>query len=268
MNLPYPPLRTPPEALEQFRTAAVSRDLDELDQLVRSHLVLDPAGDFVHDLFPVLREAVARDDADVVTRLLSYGMKLDNTLVRDAVQAKAKTCINACADKDMLLWLLDHGADLNAQTYVDITPMSWIVEDSTPEVIREMLDRGVDVTKGPPKIIEIMTMLVDRGAPLNQTMYQDHEQSLRLFPFLPLGTPLHVAASEGNADAVRFLLGRGADPTILDIKAKTAEACAEKDGHSEVAGILKLAVEELGKKDLPENGGGLTETSQGGDSEG
>ncbi len=154
--------------------------------------------------------------------------------------------------------------------------MSFAIQEAAPDLIRDLLDRGGDMHKGEllqhavdraADTIEVLGMLLDRGAPLNQTMYQNHLQSLNMFPFLPLGTPLHAAASKGRADVVQYLLRRGADPTILKSKGQTAEACAEKKGHDKVAGILKLAVGEFEQNEPHEDGGGLGESSQGGDSE-
>jgi ankyrin repeat protein len=161
---------------------------------------------------------------------------------------------------------------------MDLMPMSYAVQDAAPDLIRDLLDRGGDVHKGellqhaverPTDAIEVLGILLDRGAPLNDIMYQHHRQSASMC-ILPRGTPLHTAASLGKADTVRYLLRRGADPTILNNKRRTAQACAEEEGHADVAGILKLAVEELqefGGKEPPENGAGVAETCHGGDSE-
>lgn len=54
--------------------------------------------------------------------------------------------------------------------------------------------------------------------------------------------PLHAAAYAGNAEAIRFLLERGADPHALNGLGKTAGAIAEKNGHKEVFEILQEAM--------------------------
>lgn len=152
----------------------------------------------------------------------------------------------------MAICLIDHGADLNKQTFIDLTPMSYAIQNATPELIEELLDRGGDVQKGEllqhaldraEDTIEVLGMLIDRGAPLNKNMYEHHDGSWRMFFFMNLGTPLHKAASTGKIDEVRYLLGRNADVTIKDVKGRTALECAEKEGFTEVVEILKSASE-------------------------
>ena len=48
----------------------------------------------------------------------------------------------------MTLWLLDHGADPNKQCSIDLTPLSYAVEQASPPTVKLLLDRGGDVHKG------------------------------------------------------------------------------------------------------------------------
>ncbi|SPQ23414.1 49c22cb9-5628-4943-804e-7c10fbec3dec [Thermothielavioides terrestris] len=86
-------------------------------------------------------------------------------------------------------------------------------------------------------VVTVLGMLLDRGAPLNAVMYANHAGSWRMYFFLERGTPLHKAATIGNAEAVRFLLDRGADPRIPNSKGRTALECAERAGHKEIVEI-------------------------------
>lgn len=153
--------------------------------------------------------------------------------------------------EDMALWLLDHGTDLNKQTYVDLTPMSRAVSHAPPELVRKYLDRGGDVQKGevlqyavdrPTDVIEVLGMLLEKGAPLNKLMYENHEPSYGMYYFTDLGTPLHRAANSGKADVVEYLLKWGADPNIRDQmgKGQTALERAKIAGHHDVVRVLKF----------------------------
>ena len=129
--------------------------------------------------------------------------------------------------------------------------MSYAVEYASPRIVELFLDRGGDVRKGEllhhaldrrDHVKEVLTMLLDRGAPLNSKMYENHWFSRGMYQFMGLGTPLHKAAELGNQDIVRFLLSRGAETEIKDQKGRTAMDCAEKYGYPEVSEILKYAV--------------------------
>lgn len=48
----------------------------------------------------------------------------------------------------MALWLLDYGADPNKQCSIDLTPLSYAVEQASLPTVKQLLDRGGDVHKG------------------------------------------------------------------------------------------------------------------------
>ena len=55
-------------------------------------------------------------------------------------------------------------------------------------------------------------------------------------------TPLMVAASEGRAEVVAYLLGLGVDPAAKDVRGRTAWDAATHAGHNHVATILAKAL--------------------------
>ncbi|KND86383.1 putative ankyrin repeat protein [Tolypocladium ophioglossoides CBS 100239] len=271
-KIPQPPRQTPDEVIDQFKAAVSANDLDAFHKLLRLHLASGPNGRFnIHDLYLVMYEAVRQDHATVVVELLRHGMGMRYTFALEAILTRAKDslCVfiqngwdvstpiseteptvfaYAVADREMALWLLSHGADLNKQTYIDLTPMSYAIQFAPPDLVEELLNRGGDVQRGellqhaldrPADTVEVLGMLLDRGALLNATMYENHDASRRLYPFMEFGTPLHKAAAMGRADVVRYLLGWKADATVRDAKGRTAMDCADRAGYDEVVGILK-----------------------------
>ena len=150
----------------------------------------------------------------------------------------------------MVTWLLDHGADPNRQCVVDLTPLSFAVEDAPLPVIELMLSRGGDVRRGQllhhavergGENIAVLELLITNGANINATMYEGHYPSLALYCFMDLGTPLHRAAELGKADVVRYLLSHGADMNIKNAKGKTPLECARQFNQSEVIQLLEEA---------------------------
>lgn len=146
----------------------------------------------------------------------------------------------AIADKDMVTWLLNHGADPNRQCVIDLTPFSFAVESAPISVIHIFLSRGGDVRKGHllhhaierhADTIDVLSLLVEKGAPINAIMYENHYPSRALFQFMGLGTALHKASALRKADVAHFLISKGADQSIKDTNGRTAMVCAQISSH-------------------------------------
>lgn len=158
----------------------------------------------------------------------------------------------AVDDEEMTLWLLDHRADPNKQCSIDLTPLSYAVEQASLSIIKLLLDRGGDVHKGQllhhaverqTDTIEVLGMLLERGAPLNSKMYENHYFSWRLFYFMGLGTALHKAAEMGKADVVRYLVNQGAEVGLKDATNRSAMDWAALNNHQEIVELLQQSVE-------------------------
>ncbi|HKF48380.1 MAG TPA: ankyrin repeat domain-containing protein [Terracidiphilus sp.] len=134
--------------------------------------------------------------------------------------------------------LMKHGADVRAhEEKYHGTPAGWADYSGH----KEARDR---ILRGPVDIIDaiqynllgrVKAVLDEDPAALNRTF---HEYGL--FPLDAEGwqTPLAYAALRGRADAVRLLIGRGADAALRSPKGETLSAIAQKAGHHEVALIL------------------------------
>lgn len=118
------------------------------------------------------------------------------------------------------------------------------------DTIRLLFDRGGNVERGQllhnavqraaPDAIELIRMLLDKGAPTNEIQYKNHAPSWRDRCSFGLGTPLHYAAQDGRVEPVSFLLSRGADPTILDTKGRTVLQSAEN--YCQLDALISLTV--------------------------
>ena len=153
----------------------------------------------------------------------------------------------------MTSWLLDHEADPNRQCVIDLTPLSLVVESAPVSVIHLMLSRGGIVRKGQllhhaierqADTIEVLELLVEKGAPLNATVYDDYP-SWALFHFMGLGTPLHRASEIGKAEVIRYLISKGAKPKFEDAKGRTPLECAEMSNRREVTEALQAELKSV-----------------------
>lgn len=147
----------------------------------------------------------------------------------------------------MTSWFLEHGANPNTPCEVDCTPLSYAVRNARLRVIELMLNRGGDVGKGQllqyavcrdEELEGVISLLVERGAPLNATMFQDGPTLMRFFP-MSLGTALHVATEQRKTNAIRLLIHLGVDTEVKDANGDTALEWAEKWNKAEMVRLLR-----------------------------
>jgi ankyrin repeat protein len=137
----------------------------------------------------------------------------------------------------MTTWLLDRGADPNTQCAIDNTPLSYAVRYADLPTIDLLLRRGGDVSIGQLMhnaiyrefdTLKVVEVLIDRGASVNSLMYQNHEYSRNMFPFMR-ETPLHTAVALKRADVIRYLIKKGASVKIKDCRGQTVLQSADEE---------------------------------------
>jgi ankyrin repeat protein len=148
---------------------------------------------------------------------------------------------------DIARLLLEHGAEVNAQTTSGRTPLHDAAMFGQVEVARVFLERGANVGAededgetplhicghGPGKMPfvtnyekpEVVRMLLKRGADVGA---KDNKGS----------TPLHAAAKSGMVEIVRVLLEHGANVGAEDNEGKTPFQIASAKGNGEITKLL------------------------------
>ena len=157
--------------------------------------------------------------------------------------------------------LLDHGADVNAQSKTGDTAIGNAATSGELDTVRLLLERGarldlpthevdllngksLDATNGYEALAgaasagqhnpEIIKLLLAHGTKPNARSTNDL-------------TPLGRAAESGDAEVVQMLLDAGASVNAYDPFGRTALMLAQGNKHAEVAALLRKA----GAKDLP-----------------
>lgn len=129
--------------------------------------------------------------------------------------------------------LLDAGADINEKSNSGYTPLIAVADWGDPDRIRLFLERGADVhvttTNGftplmsamrrDNRAIETGALLLDAGLDIDARDWRGRTALM------------HAADSYVNSN-VRFLLARGAVPTLRDNEGKTALMLAEESPHA------------------------------------
>jgi hypothetical protein len=134
-------------------------------------------------------------------------------------------------------WLLDHGADPNIRFHKSGPPLATAALEplsSSQPVLDLLISYGAELDvsallsamkprgKGG---IPVMQYLVDRGIDVNG-----------ICP--PWGTPLHFAVIIGSMEKVEFLLEKGADPTIRNVRDMTPADIAAENGRVDIVEVL------------------------------
>jgi len=213
-------------AIQQDDVATVRTMLDE------GEITLDGA-DGGPDGFNVLHHAVGAGKAAVVQMLLEYGGKdkAAAPLNKVAVNGSPLHMAAISGFADVAKLLLEAGADPNHRDrLMQVTPLFHCTGRNTQgtiEVARLLIEHGVDVNA--TNVVQRSVLHIDvRGPPPNEDVYKLILASgaNTNLPDRNGDTPLHLAASSGNAVTVRLLLEHGADPSLVNAEGKTAWQCA------------------------------------------
>lgn len=149
-----------------------------------------------------------------------------------------------------LAFLSDHGTDVDLRETdsFNYTPLMYAVQYGEIETVRFLLDRGAKVNaldrRGLTPLIlaagkgqsDMISLLLDRGAEIGISSTGTIEKDRRI----EIGTALHRAIQQGNLDAAKLLLQRGADiNAVTQVKQQTplVSAMALKY-YTEVAELL------------------------------
>ncbi|RYN85192.1 hypothetical protein AA0119_g13316 [Alternaria tenuissima] len=288
---PEPPYyaKPRPKQVDICHRAARDGDLDTLKQQTWE-LLHDPKAAFVEQpcaawLYPSLAEAIQQQNIEMVQFLLDENVTNGDLPADVAVHNRAFKVLElflkrgwdinqpmgriepsvlsiplCTSDEEMVMWLLDHGADPNSRCDWDLTPTSYAMLAAPLETIDALFDRGADplcgqllhhaVLRKTSDALKVVRKIVEKGAPVNEIKYETQRKTyIERKPF-GLGTPLHRAAEFGKKDIVEYLLEKGADPLKLDTKGQTPRYWAEKEGFTDVARVLKDAEREQANTNL------------------
>ncbi len=144
----------------------------------------------------------------------------------------------------MLEFLLEHGADVNARDKYGLTPLHKAAALGRPAIVAILLAAGADMAIYGTKygvigmyplhlaaesgFADITELLLAKGADVNART--DGENSV---------TALHMAAGKNRLDVVKLLLAKGADVNAEDVRKNTPLRWALTGGFDEVADVLR-----------------------------
>ena len=215
--------------------------LDAIDQdnadVVRTHMEIgtDPDKTFIPPGLPfagasALHLAVLKDNQEIVQLLLDNGADIEIKAL-DEFKGSPLEWAAFFGIKDMAVFLVESGADINARNAYGTTPLDAVHANNPfiPEEDRKQFDenraflRQYFSEKGAESTAPVLTLL--------DAIDQDNTNAVRVHmesgtdpdkTFIPPGLPfagasaLHLAVLKDNQEIVQLLLDNGAD---IDIKA-------------------------------------------------
>ncbi|KAL5340517.1 ankyrin repeat-containing domain protein [Aspergillus crustosus] len=180
-----------------------------------------------------MRTAVEHNNVPIVSFLISNGLDTWHMYSNSAINHKARDVLSyflsigwqindtsrlnnhpgilgwVVQDEEMLVWLIDHGANPNQPCQVDMTPTSIAVEEAPLSTLQLLFKRGANINKGElfhhaverkSDEIAFIDYLLEKGANINKTRYDNDPHSMRFLGlFTGLRTPLHKAAKKRKA---------------------------------------------------------------------
>ena len=142
-------------------------------------------------------------------------------------------------DLSRISMLLEKGQDVNILDEQGRTALMYAAFNGHSAIIKKLLEKNASVnlrdkegrtalmmvSSGPYP--EAVKLLLDNRAEINITDNEEHF------------TALMYAAAEGQMDNVKLLLSYKADPLLKDIDGDNAMTFAVKNGHTDIASLLK-----------------------------
>jgi hypothetical protein len=151
-------------------------------------------------------------------------------------------------DEHFTRWLLRKGASADARGEFDVTPVSVAICRAPMSTIKLLLDRSSSgIQRGQllhfamqrrgEDSLEVVELLLNLGCPIDSIWFRNDDRSWLEWGIGEAGTALFNAAEQGRDDIVAYLLSRGANPTIVSNRGRTALDVARSTQQS---GAIRL----------------------------
>ena len=184
-----------------------------------------------------LRDMIEAARDGRINQVKSFLMN-ENVNVNGKVFALDPALHEACysGHRDVVELLLDHGADIEARTYLyDLLPLDAACIKQRISTVELLLERGARANAWGSLYkaciinhVYMLNLLLDHGAEINNNC--NHLKS----------TPLHIACYGNSQDCVRELLHRGANLTMQNIYGETALDVARRMNHTVIFELMNV----------------------------
>lgn len=259
--------------MQQLEAATTAGDVNLVKQILQSFDEEPRTEQYGKDIFTTaLYHAIDGEQIAIASYLVQSGVPFDSWHFRRVMKNESyplmKVFLNHSFDlnkpwsdyhstplghvlgnEKLAVWLLNHGADPNAESRTNNTPLSRAVASASFDMIKLLFERGGPdsirhgellihaVGRDRPDALEVVESLFTKGAlnDINKVLHRDRpdlfeEENL----IIGCTTPLRVAARRGNLAMVKLLVAHGADPMVSDGKGRLAIDGAREEAHEDV----------------------------------
>lgn len=189
----------------------------------------------------VVYAAVGTGSTEVLQTLIDGGFNIN-----DGIGHAGDALILSISNPPLLRWLLEHGADPNANRCNTRSALECAIMRASTEVTELLLRHGAQLKNTSALKIagyfgrtDMLLQLLQHGVDINEI--PDNDEMMDAERAVGLGTALHEAAKNGQKAAVELLLEKGANPSLKDSLGKTALDLAKDKHHHDVVDILSRA---------------------------
>ncbi|ACE05975.1 hypothetical protein Aasi_0574 [Candidatus Amoebophilus asiaticus 5a2] len=206
-----------------------------------------------------LQLAVNKGHAKIAKSLIEHGASLrvldiDNQFNTSSINRGNALLHVAVQNKDTemaQLLILGKRLNVNSKNYWDFTPLHFAARNGCLAMVKLLVQNGADLeaksstyynTSTPLSLAivngysEVVDFLIEQGATLTEKMkcLIDIQRSNNIYPTL-----LHFAAENNDTRLAYLLINNGANVNVKDRNGNTPIDLADKQGHFEMAKILK-----------------------------
>lgn len=194
------------------------------------------------DLEVHMIDAIDAGDPGAVQAILDQGLSPDAPIGGPAADPVLPLHRAAANDQaEIVAVLIDAGATVDATTSGS-TPLMLAASSAGPDTIEALLAGGADISRPNPSFYSATAwhLAAKDGNVEALQIFLDAGVDIDLVDTTDT-TALIYASFYGETEAVRFLVDHGADPNIRDNWNTTALGWATYNGHTEAAAILEAA---------------------------
>jgi ankyrin repeat protein/preprotein translocase subunit SecA len=161
---------------------------------------------------------------------------------RDAVLEKVKAMAQSIRSWPLLNYLAGKGAQyINERDSKGNTALHYATNLNKPDIVQWLLDHGADIEAIDADHYTPLHLAAVEGYVAIVKILLEHGADIKARERREWATPLHMAGLLGHQAAVQLLLDHGADATAQSKTGRIPLYFAVENGHSEVASLLRAA---------------------------